>query len=62
MWTLFAAITLTLEIQAACSGTTLKDFKSKLAEDEKFQNRIAALKEEVGNFASKFPLPGQDEL
>jgi len=54
-------ITLTLEIQASC-GPTIKDFKAKLAEDAGFKEKIAALRNEVEEFASSFPLPGNELL
>lgn len=51
-------IQLSLEVMAQ-SGPTLKEFKSKLDEDP-FKQKIIAIKEQVENFAIKFPLPGQD--
>ncbi|XP_007526250.1 serine hydroxymethyltransferase, cytosolic [Erinaceus europaeus] len=51
-------IELTLQIQNDLGDkTTLKEFKEKL-QGEKYQQAIAALKEEVESFASLFPLPG----
>ncbi|KAG8188573.1 hypothetical protein JTE90_007179 [Oedothorax gibbosus] len=43
------------------SGPLLKDFKSKLAEDPEFQQRVKELRNNVENFASQFPLPGYEE-
>ncbi|KAM9695521.1 serine hydroxymethyltransferase, cytosolic [Trichechus inunguis] len=52
-------IELTLQIQKDIGAkATLKEFKEKLAGDEKHQNAIRALREDVENFASLFPLPG----
>lgn len=41
---------------------TLKEFKETLAQDEKYQKRIAEIREEVEAFAGKFPMPGLPEL
>lgn len=57
----FAAtgIELTLQIQNDVGiKATLKEFKEKLAGDEKHQQAVRALREEVESFASLFPLPG----
>lgn len=52
-------IELTLQIQNDVGArATLKEFKEKLAGDEKHQSAIRALREEVESFASLFPLPG----
>uniref|UniRef100_A0A8C9J7P7 Serine hydroxymethyltransferase n=1 Tax=Panthera tigris altaica TaxID=74533 RepID=A0A8C9J7P7_PANTA len=52
-------IELTLQIQDDVGArTTLKEFKEKLAGDEKHQRAVRALREEVESFASLFPLPG----
>lgn len=52
-------IELTLQIQShMTTKATLKEFKEKLAGDERFQSAIAALREDVENFASNFSLPG----
>uniref|UniRef100_A0A8C8XQH8 Serine hydroxymethyltransferase n=1 Tax=Panthera leo TaxID=9689 RepID=A0A8C8XQH8_PANLE len=52
-------IELTLQIQDDVGArATLKEFKEKLAGDEKHQRAIRALREEVESFASLFPLPG----
>ncbi|KAM6174184.1 serine hydroxymethyltransferase, cytosolic isoform 2-T2 [Erethizon dorsatum] len=52
-------IELTLQIQNDVgSRATLKEFKEKLAGDEKHQRAVWALREEVESFASLFPLPG----
>ena len=54
-----AGIELTLQIQDDVGArATLKEFKEKLAGDEKHQRAIRALREEVESFASLFPLPG----
>lgn len=52
---------LALEINKASSGTTLKDFKEKM-HDPLFQEKIKALKENIENFAAKFPMPGLDDV
>lgn len=52
-------IELTLQIQShMATKATLKEFKEKLAGDEKIQSAVATLREEVENFASNFSLPG----
>ncbi|GAB1296184.1 Serine hydroxymethyltransferase, cytosolic [Apodemus speciosus] len=52
-------IELTLQIQShMTTRATLKEFKEKLAGDERFQSAVAALREDVENFASNFSLPG----
>ncbi|XP_058415540.1 serine hydroxymethyltransferase, cytosolic isoform X2 [Diceros bicornis minor] len=52
-------IELTLQIQNDVGvKATLKEFKEKLAGDEKHQGAVRALREEVESFASLFPLPG----
>uniref|UniRef100_A0A7N5JRD7 Serine hydroxymethyltransferase n=1 Tax=Ailuropoda melanoleuca TaxID=9646 RepID=A0A7N5JRD7_AILME len=52
-------IELTLQIQNDVGAkATLKEFKEKLAGDEKHQRAVRALREEVESFASLFPLPG----
>lgn len=56
---LCTGIELTLQIQNDVgSKATLKEFKEKLAGDEKHQRAVQALREEVESFASLFPLPG----
>jgi len=42
------------------SGPLLKEFKATLEQDA-FKARIESLKERVGNFAEKFPMPGFDD-
>lgn len=51
-------IKLGLEIQEV-SGTDFKKFLETLKE-EKFQARITSLRDEVEEFALKFPMPGHD--
>lgn len=52
-------IELTLQIQNDVGAkATLKEFKEKLAGNEKHQRAVRALREEVESFASLFPLPG----
>nr|KAF6274255.1 serine hydroxymethyltransferase 1 [Myotis myotis] len=52
-------IELTLQIQKdAGDKASLKEFKEKLAGDERHRGAIRALREEVESFASLFPLPG----
>lgn len=56
---LCAGIELTVQIQDAVGPkATLKEFKEKLAGDEKHQRAVRALREEVESFAALFPLPG----
>ncbi|XP_013778567.1 serine hydroxymethyltransferase, cytosolic-like [Limulus polyphemus] len=50
-------LTLALEVKAA-SGPTLKEFKSTLAENPSFQEKLKLLRENVETFAQKFPMPG----
>ena len=56
-----AGIQLTLEIQAQC-GTTLREFKEKIASDDDIKSKIAAIREGVETFALKFPMPGHDDI
>ncbi|XP_074866368.1 serine hydroxymethyltransferase, cytosolic [Carettochelys insculpta] len=52
-------IEVTLKIQNDMSPkATLKEFKEKLVSDEKYQEALKSLKEEVEAFAAAFPLPG----
>lgn len=51
-------IKLGLEIQEV-SGQDFKKFVETLKEDQ-FQGRITSLRNEVEEFASKFPMPGND--
>ncbi|XP_006875590.1 PREDICTED: serine hydroxymethyltransferase, cytosolic isoform X2 [Chrysochloris asiatica] len=52
-------IELTLQVQNdAGAKATLKEFKEKLATDEKHQSAIRTLRKDVESFASLFPLPG----
>lgn len=44
------------------SGPTLREFKAKLATDEDARAKIAALKKQVEDFASTFPMPGFDDM
>nr|XP_033770709.1 serine hydroxymethyltransferase, cytosolic isoform X1 [Geotrypetes seraphini]XP_033770710.1 serine hydroxymethyltransferase, cytosolic isoform X1 [Geotrypetes seraphini]XP_033770711.1 serine hydroxymethyltransferase, cytosolic isoform X1 [Geotrypetes seraphini] len=56
-------IELTVEIQRDMNPkATLKEFKEKLAWDEKYQSKIKSIKEEVEVFAGAFPIPGMPEL
>ncbi|XP_033124436.1 serine hydroxymethyltransferase, cytosolic-like isoform X1 [Anneissia japonica] len=53
-------IAIALEIKAA-SGPLLKEFMATMATEE-YQKKLAALRDEVEAFATKFPLPGKDVL
>jgi len=56
-------IELTIEIQSSMNPkATLKEFKETLAQSEKYQMKVKAVKEEVEAFAGKFPMPGLPEL
>uniref|UniRef100_A0AAR2LRR7 Serine hydroxymethyltransferase n=1 Tax=Pygocentrus nattereri TaxID=42514 RepID=A0AAR2LRR7_PYGNA len=56
-------IQLTVEIQKNMNTkATLKEFKETLAQDEKYQNKLKEIREEVEAFAAKFPMPGLPEL
>lgn len=46
---------------SATSGAKLVDFKAACHSDQ-FKGKIAALRKEVEDFGSKFPLPGTEEL
>lgn len=46
---------------SATSGAKLVDFKAACHSDQ-FKGKIAALRKEVEDFGSKFPLPGSEEL
>jgi len=50
---------LAIEIKASC-GPTLKEFKEKLAGDETFQTKLRALRDQVEDFAAKYPMPGNE--
>ncbi|XP_022095435.1 serine hydroxymethyltransferase, cytosolic-like [Acanthaster planci] len=50
-------IKLTKEV-VAISGPTLKEFRETVATNEDVKKKIAAMREEVEAFATKFPLPG----
>ena len=56
----FPGIQLSIEFAKGC-GPTLKEFKAKIAEDEECKQKIAALREQVENFAEKYPLPGFED-
>lgn len=63
MPSLILGILITLEIQNDMSPkATLKEFKDQLAGDGKHREKINALKEEVEQFASSFPIPGLPDL
>lgn len=52
-------IELTLQIQNDMAvRATLKEFKEKLAGDEKYQSAVRTLREDVESFASTFSIPG----
>jgi len=53
-------VQIALHVQNNC-GPLLKDFKSKLATDEESKAMVAALRQEVEQFAVKFPMPGFDD-
>lgn len=54
---------LTLEVQGSLDPKApLKEFVQALGHDEKFQQRVAEIKEEVEAFAGQFPMPGLPEL
>lgn len=56
-------IELTLQIQKDVGDkASLKEFKEKLAGDERHREAIRALREEVESFASLFPLPGLSDF
>ncbi|XP_066545344.1 serine hydroxymethyltransferase, cytosolic [Amia ocellicauda] len=56
-------ILLTVEIQKDMNPkATLKEFKDKLAQDEKYQTKIKRIREEVEAFAGRFPMPGLPDL
>lgn len=60
---LVLGIQLTVEIQTNMNPkATLKEFKVTVAQDEKYQNRIREIRDEVQAFAGKFPMPGLPEL
>lgn len=57
------AVELTLDVQRSQDPkATLKEFVQALAQGEKFQERVAALRAEVEAFAGQFPMPGLPEL
>ena len=56
-----SALSLTVEIQASCSGNTIKDFKAKM-EEEDVKKKIATVRSEVEQFALTFSMPGHDDM
>ena len=54
-------IQLTLEAQVGC-GNTVKEFKAKVDADAEVKKKIEVLRAEVEVFASKFPMPGHDDI
>lgn len=56
----FLACSLALEIQIK-SGPKLVDFKRTLS-DLEFSSKIKQLREEVENFSSQFPMPGNSDI
>ncbi|XP_054616695.1 serine hydroxymethyltransferase, cytosolic isoform X2 [Dunckerocampus dactyliophorus] len=56
-------IELTLEVQRSLDPKApLKEFIQALAQEEKFQQRVAEIRTEVEAFASHFPMPGLPEM
>lgn len=55
------AIEITKELKDL-AGPTLKEFKEAVKTNQVVQPKLTALREEVENFARKFPLPGLDNL
>lgn len=51
---------LALDIKAASPGNLLKDFVATM-NSPAWQAKIVQLRDEVENYAAKFPLPGYDE-
>ena len=54
-------IQLTLEVQKDC-GPTIREFKAKVSADAEVKAKLQVLKNDVEEFAVKFPLPGHDDL
>lgn len=54
-------IKITVEAQEGC-GSTIKEFKAKLEQDESIKKKIAELRSEVEAFALSFPMPGHDDI
>ena len=50
-----------LEIQSK-SGPKLVDWNKELRQNQDFQKKICALKNDVHEFALHFPLPGYEEI
>ncbi len=51
---------LAVEINKSAKGVTLKDFKERM-HDEDVKAKLAALREQVEEFASQFPMPGLED-
>lgn len=63
MYSSFRGIKLTLEIQELIGQQApFQDFKDKLYKDEVIVAKVKAIKAEVSEFASVFPLPGLADI
>ena len=60
-WIVIVGIQLTLEVQKDC-GPTIREFKAKVSADAEVKAKLQVLKNDVEEFAVKFPLPGHDDL
>ncbi|XP_064627231.1 serine hydroxymethyltransferase, cytosolic-like [Lineus longissimus] len=54
-------VALAIEINKDC-GKLLKDFKTKVTSDPVAKQKVAALRQDVENFAVQFPMPGHEVL
>lgn len=55
------AIQIALEINLSNPAQTVKDFKANIKLDQ-YAKKIEQLKEEIEEFASKFPMPGYESI
>ena len=56
-----SGLSLTVEIQASCSGNTIEHFKAKM-EEEDVNKKIATIRTAVEQFALSFFMPGHDDI
>ena len=51
---------LAVEINKSAKGTTLKDFKERMGEED-VKKRLHELREKIEDFASQYPMPGLED-
>jgi len=55
------AIQIALDINLSNPNQTVKDFKANMKLDQ-YTKKLDELKEDIENFASKFPMPGYESI